>query len=287
MRADVLTCSPTATALALDDFPDRTLFFRTAPSDSLQASAIAAEAERTGAVTAAVMYLDDGYGRPLAEATITALEGRGIEVPDAGIGFNADDDSLLDEATTIEADDPGVIVVLGDAEHGVRMLSNLADVSGVVPGAYQPTIIVNDALRRPPSAQDIIDLAPEIRDRIIGLSPSATSEVAGDGSPFAANARDCLVLIALAATRASSDAPDEMASFLSDVSDGGVSCRDFAECVALVTAGRNVDYGAVGGDVEIGSTGDPTSYRFERWRFDDQGVDVPITAPSAPLLPPS
>ena len=53
MDAGILTCSPTATALALDDLPDRTLFFRTAPSDSLQAIAIAEQAERTGALSAA------------------------------------------------------------------------------------------------------------------------------------------------------------------------------------------------------------------------------------------
>src|SRR4029079_2150608 len=73
MQAGVLTCSPTATALALDDFPERTLFFRTAPSDSLQADAIAEQAELTGARSAVVVYLDDAYGRPLAKATIAAL----------------------------------------------------------------------------------------------------------------------------------------------------------------------------------------------------------------------
>jgi branched-chain amino acid transport system substrate-binding protein len=287
MRAEVLTCSPTATALALDSFPNRSLFFRTAPSDSLQAAAIAAEAERTGAVTASVIYLDDGYGRPLAEATMDALQSRGIEVPNP-VGFSAEDESLLDESTTAETDEPGVIVVLGDAEQGVRMLSNLADLSGVEPGQYQPTIIVNDSLRRPPSTQEIVELPREIRDRIIGLSPAATSDVAGlTSAPFAANARDCLVLIALAASRAESDAPAEIATYLSDVSDGGVSCRDFAECLSLVAAGRNVDYGAPGGDVELGAAGDPTSYRFERWRFDEEGLDVPITVPTGALLPPS
>jgi branched-chain amino acid transport system substrate-binding protein len=287
LRANVLTCSPTATALALDGFPRRTLFFRTAPSDSLQAAAIAGEAERTGALTASVVYLDDGYGRPLAEATIAALRARGIQVP-APIGFSADDDSLVDEATSIQHDDAGVIVVLGDADQGVRMLSNLADVSGDVAGQYRPTIIVNDAMRRPPAAQDIIDLSAEIRSRIIGLSPNATNGLVDETpAPFAANARDCLNLIALAAASAGSDDPEEIAMHVKDVSDGGVSCRDFAECVALVSAGRNVDYGAPGGDVEIGPTGDPTSYGFERWRFDDQGVDVAITVPAAPQLPPS
>src|SRR5262249_23615595 len=57
MQAGVLTCSPTATSLALDRFPDRELFIRTAPSDSLEAKAIAAQAESTGARKAAVAYL--------------------------------------------------------------------------------------------------------------------------------------------------------------------------------------------------------------------------------------
>ena len=75
----VLTCSPTATSLLLDEFPSSLLFFRTAPSDSLQAAAIAKLAEQTGRFTAAVAYLDDAYGRPLAEATIAALEDRAAQ----------------------------------------------------------------------------------------------------------------------------------------------------------------------------------------------------------------
>ena len=82
MEAGILTCSPTATALALDDLPDRSLFFRTAPSDSLQAIAIAEQAERTGALSAVVVNLDDAYGGPLADATIAALRGRGLTVDD-------------------------------------------------------------------------------------------------------------------------------------------------------------------------------------------------------------
>jgi branched-chain amino acid transport system substrate-binding protein len=285
MRAGVLTCSPTATALALDGFPDRTLFVRTAPSDSLQAAAIAGEAERTGALTAAVLYLDDAYGRPLAEATITALRSRGIEVPDP-VGFNADDESLLDEATTVKDSDPGVIVVIGDAEHGTRMLSNLGEVTGVVPGDDPPKIIVNDALRQPPSPQQIAELAPDVRARIVGLAPAATSGLAGEpAGPFATNAFDCLNLIALAAAQAGSDDPEQIAPLIRSVSEGGVTCRDYAECLALVVGGRNLDYDGPGGNVELGADGDPVTYRFDRWTFDEQGVDVPITVPALPPVP--
>ena len=47
--AGVMACSPTASARLLDDYPDRNLFFRTIPSDSMQALAIAEAVDRTGA----------------------------------------------------------------------------------------------------------------------------------------------------------------------------------------------------------------------------------------------
>ena len=80
MAAGVLTCSPTASALALDDLPDRQPVLPDAPSDSLQAVAIAEQAERTGALSAAVVNLDDAYGRAAGRATIDGAAGRGLTV---------------------------------------------------------------------------------------------------------------------------------------------------------------------------------------------------------------
>lgn len=281
LGAGVLTCSPTATALALDDFPDRRLFIRTAPSDSLQAAAIASEAERTGALSAAVVFLDDAYGRPLADATVQALQAKGIEA--SSVGFAAADDTLLDEAATVQGSDARVIIVIGDAEHGPRMLADLGEVTGVVPRDDPPTIIVNDAMRRPAAPQQIAALAPAVRSRILGLSPAATNGLAGEpAGAFATNALDCINLIALASAQADSDDPETIAAAISAISAGGVSCRDYASCVDLVAEGRNVDYDGPGGRVEIGADGDPVSYPYERWRFDEQGVDRPVDEPGLP-----
>ena len=73
MAAGVVVCSPTATALALNDYPDRELFFRTVPSDSLTAQAMAALALNTGVESYAVVYLDDQFGRPFAQQAIGRL----------------------------------------------------------------------------------------------------------------------------------------------------------------------------------------------------------------------
>ena len=52
------------------------LFFRTVPSDSLTAQAMAAVALNTGVDSYAVVYLDDQFGRPFARQTISGSTGR-------------------------------------------------------------------------------------------------------------------------------------------------------------------------------------------------------------------
>ena len=281
MQAGILTCSPTATALALDDLPDRSLFFRTAPSDSLQAIAIAEQAERTGALSAVVVNLDDAYGGPLADATIAALRGRGLQVDDH-ITFSADDEILQDEATAVTDSEAGVIIVLADAEHGTSMISAIGEATSDLTGEDAPRIIVNDAMRRAPSDQLITALAPSLRERIIGMSPLASTGAPDEPpGPYAVNAFDCMNLIALAAAQAGSDDPAAIAAQVSEVSEGGVSCRLFAECIALVQSHRNVDYEGPDGPLQIGANGDLARARFDRWGWGDDGLDVPL--PVGPL----
>jgi branched-chain amino acid transport system substrate-binding protein len=281
MEAGILTCSPTATALALDDLPDRSLFFRTAPSDSLQAIAIAEQAERTGALSAVVVNLDDAYGGPLADATIAALRGRGLAV-DARVPFSGDDEFLDDEATAVTDSSAGVIIVLADAEQGTRMIGAIGEATSAGPGEDAPPIIVNDAMRKAPSDQQITALAPSLRERIVGMSPMASTG-APDEPPgaFAVNAFDCMNLIALAAAQAKSDDPVAIAEQVSDVSEGGVSCRLFAECIALVQSERNVDYDGPDGPLQIGANGDPARARFDRWGWGPDGLDRSL--PIGPL----
>ncbi len=281
MDAGILTCSPTATALALDDLPDRSLFVRTAPSDSLQAIAIAEQAERTGALSAVVVNLDDAYGGPLAEATITALRGRGVAV-DERITFSADDETLRDQATAVTDSSAGVIILLADAEQGTRMIEAIGEATSAGPGEDAPPIIVNDAMRRAPSEQLITALAPSLRERIVGVSPLASAGAPDEPpGPYAVNAFDCMNLIALATAQARSDDPVMIAAQVSDVSEGGVSCRLFAECIALVQSERNVDYDGPDGPLQIAADGDLARARFDRWGWGADGLDRSL--PIGPL----
>ncbi len=274
VAAGTLVCSPTASALALDQFPDDDLFFRTVPSDSLQAGAIAAAADQTGAQRVTIVYVDDSYGRPFADAVETSLANEAIVVV-GRIPFATDDDDLSTEAAELAESDTQVLVLLAVGDDGTRFLDALDDenTSGLA------TIVVNDALRNPTTPQRIQGLDAELRGKIVGLAPQADSgDAAAPFDPpglFATNAYDCANLIALATVRAGSDAPRDIARQLAQVSVSGSRCLTFADCVATIEAGLQIDYDGPSGVTDLlARTGDPSRAVFDRFTFDDSGRDV-------------
>ncbi|NNE12680.1 MAG: ABC transporter substrate-binding protein [Ilumatobacter sp.] len=264
----VVVCSPSATALALDDYPDNTFLFRTAPSDSLQMAFIARQAQRTGARSVAVGYLDDLYGRGLFEAFETEIEQRRIPVV-ASRGFSGDEEDLSDIAAELLEQNPGVVVVLGDADDGGRLLAALDEA-----GIQAQQVIVNDAIRN--ARATIQTLSSSMRARLLGVAPLARA-VASDAPPgfFAAHAVDCVNLIALAALVAGSDDPKTFRTNMASVSSGGRVCGSFDACATLLERGLDIDYNGASGSAELSNaTGDPVQARFEQFRFDSDGLET-------------
>jgi len=275
--AGVVACSPTASASLLDDFPDQNLFFRTIPSDSLQAVAIAEAVDRTGANMATVVYIDDDYGQSFVNAVDASLQQKGID-HNAPVAYSADDRSINLAAQTVARDAPGVVVVIGDATSGPVML----DAIDAQMTTTRPEYIVNDAMRRPTASAE--PLGGALAGRVFGISPEAYSTDAdflaqlgggaADPSPFAANAFDCANLIALAAVAANSTQPAAIAAQIPAVSDSGTPCIDFPTCRAAILAGSNIDYDGPGGTLTLGANGDPSAATFEEFGFDASGRDV-------------
>ena len=67
------TCSPSNTALALEQFPDDGYYVRTAPSDRLQGVALAEVIAEGGYRTVALMSPNDDYGRGMADVLVDQL----------------------------------------------------------------------------------------------------------------------------------------------------------------------------------------------------------------------
>jgi branched-chain amino acid transport system substrate-binding protein len=280
VSAGVLSCSPAATSIRLSQFPDQGLFFRTIPSDALQAQALAQLVDQTGLGQVALTYPDDVYGQAFAEAVRSALAALAIEVL-ADVPYDPQAEVHTEEVAAVLGVNPPVVALIGDNDVGVRMVTELIDAAG----SPTPLIVTNDAVRRPAQPALLAALTSAQRARIKGVAPTVLPQstdlldqfglVAGDPSTaFASQAIDCVNLIALAAIQAQSDQPTAVANALNSVSRGGSSCRDFPTCAALLDEGRNIDYDGFEGLVRLDSNGDVTVGRFERFSFDADGIDV-------------
>ncbi len=275
--AGIVACSPTASAILLDDFPDRDLFFRTIPSDSLQALAIAEAVDRTGASRATVAYIDDAFGQAFADAVEESLLSKGIEQSDA-VPYSADNTSIEAAAAKVAAMADGVVVVIGDATSGPVMLAAI----DLAEPAVGPVYVVNDALRRPTASAE--PMGAYLADRVRGTSPIAYSTdeqflaqvgaTPDNPSPYAANAFDCVNLIALAALAADSTQPADIAAQIPAVSASGTPCTTFVDCRGDIELGSNINYDGPGGPMTIGSDGDVSAAEFELFGFDETGRDV-------------
>ena len=267
VNAGVVACSPTASA---------SLFFRTIPSDTLQAAAIAEAVDRTGASTATIAYIDDDYGQTFADHVGTYLRRKNIQQNDP-VPYSSNNQSIKAAADQVAATAAGVVVVIGDAISGPVMLETIDARWGLNPPVY----VINDAMRRPTASAE--PMGGSLALRVTGVSPVAYSldqqfllQLGPDpdnSSPYAANAFDCVTLIALAALAANSTQPTMIAAQIPSVSDSGTPCMSFAECRADITAGSNINYDGPGGALTLGSNGDVSSATFELFGFDQSGRD--------------
>jgi branched-chain amino acid transport system substrate-binding protein len=271
VSAGVMSCSPTATALALDDFPDNGLFFRTAPSDSLQALAIADLAQRTGVQNIAVANVDEVYGRPFAEAVSDALSEGTRTVTTypfvRGDGIEGVAQDLVESGAR-------VVVVLAGNDDGTAFLEALSRTNF----GSLIDVIVNDQFRDPAGAQRIETLDPSLRDRIRGVAPQAQS--ADEDRPFdppglfAANAFDCVNLIALAVDLVGTDDPSVFSAQIPALTTRGRVCRSFDECKSLLDESLNINYNGPDGITELLVVGHPARARFDVFAFDETGRGV-------------
>ena len=282
--AGVVSCSPTATAISLSHFPSHGLFFRTIPSDAVQAAAMADVIDQSGRRSTAVFYPDDDYGKAFFQQLNGALVAHGIGVTAAPFDpASADISNVVVQALSAN---PAVLTIVGDAAGGTHVLSTIRTLTATQPSLVRP-IVVNDALRRADIA-GAIGTSGSLMSQIKGTSPDSSpaseafakafsNRYSGLPSTYASYAYDCLNLLAIASQAAASDRPTAIASEMQDVSRNGTPCSTFKECSALLGQNRNIDYDGASGTVDFDHNGDVTSGRFEQFGFDSTGRDVTLS----------
>jgi ABC-type branched-subunit amino acid transport system substrate-binding protein len=130
--AGVVQFSPANTSKELSDYPDKGLYFRTAPSDILQGAVLGEIIAGDGHATVGIIARNDSYGVGLRDDSTAALQEAGVEVVETQT-YSEDAQTFDAEVQALAAADPDAILVIGFDESS-RILSQMIE-EGIGPEA--------------------------------------------------------------------------------------------------------------------------------------------------------
>jgi len=270
--AGVVQFSPANTSDEFTCWPDKGLYFRTAPPDVLQGQALAQLIVADGAQRVSILARNDPYGSGLANNTERNLLAAGLpqgEVQEKVYDPNAT--SFNAEIEDIKRFDPDAIAVIGFDE-SKRILTRMSEVEI---GPAQKQIYGTDGNV---SNQTGEGLAPGLLEGMKGTSPA--TRLSGDFQQrledqdpelvdfvYAAEAYDAVVITALAAEQAKSTRGVDIASEINGITKEGEKCTTFADCKEIIDGGGNVDYDGVTGTLDFTDAGERSSGSYGVFEF--------------------
>jgi neutral amino acid transport system substrate-binding protein len=260
----VVQISPSSTSPDFTDYEDNGYFFRTVPSDNLQAVALADIAQQEGYQTVNVLALNDDYGQGIADTFESVFEG---EVG-ANVAYNPQGTNFNSEAQQVADGDPDAILLVGFPETGTSIMQAFAEQGtlGEIP------ILITDGLATEEFPPLLADAGIEATD-VRGTRPfsegagtefyttSYQEEFDEDPGIFSANSYDAVMLAALAAASAGSTEGSDIQATLQSVSEGGteVTPENICEGLEQAAAGEDVNYEGAAGSQDMDDVGDVTS----------------------------
>ncbi|WP_138444593.1 ABC transporter substrate-binding protein [Sinomonas susongensis] len=268
-KAKTVLISPANLDPALSGYSSGGYYFRTAPSETAEGAALVALAKEGDAKSIAVLRQKGTYGQTVGDAVAGAAKAAGLAEKGSGeftghdagaaaaaaqaAGTGAVVVVARDEAQAVlaqvhDAGVPGPKLLLADgavAQYGTGLAGGALDgARGVVPGVFPGSAFQTEILK----------LSPGLRDMT-----------------FAAEAYDAAALAILAAAEAQDDAGASIASHLIAVSGGTAGaqgsggrtkCTALADCLALESKGKTVDYDGQSGPIAFDANGDITTASF-------------------------
>ena len=88
---------------------------------------------------------------------------------------------------------------------------------------------------------------------------------------FSPQTYDCVMVMVLAAQVAGSADPADYVSEMNGVTKDGVKCERFADCLALIAAGEDIDYDGASGALDFTDVGEPGVGTYDVWEWDAAG----------------
>ena len=253
----VVAISPSATSPALTDLEDGGWFFRTAPSDARQGPVIASVAIARGQTDVAVSYVNNDYGKGLADVFATAYEALGGTIT-VMAGHEDDKADYSADVAALSAGGSATLVVIGYADTGGRGIVTASEDTGAFTDYVFPDGMISDVTAGAVADGSWGTIASPSTDLAANWeSVAAAGDVDGTGA-YSAESYDAMALLILASQAAgSTDRAAIQAQVMNVANAPGYQCSagDLATCLKWISGGVVVDYvGATG--VEFTAVGE-------------------------------
>ena len=282
--AGIIQFSPANTSADFTTYDDKDLFFRTAPSDTLQGEVLGNLIAEDGNETLAMIVINDSYGTGLAGFVKEAFEAAGGEVVAEPL-YNTGDTNFSSQVAEVLAQSPDAILVVAFDEIKTILPALLSDFpsdklyltdgnlkqygdtfeSGTMTGAQGTSPGLNP--------DTIAEFLTRMKDFWVKAGNSELEDVL-----YGAESYDAVILLALAALAAGSVEGVDVAAKLQEVSGGsgnGTKCFTFAECADLINAGEVADYDGVSGPITFNEFGDPTEATIGIYVYKEDNTFIP------------
>ena len=278
--AKVVQISMSNTAPDLSTWDDGGYYFRTAPSDLLQGGVVGNQIVADGNENVGIIYQQTAYGEGLEAKAKEVIEGAGATVvaaeafPEGESNFDTIVDKVIaagaDSVLLISYDEIKKIVPAlqkksfpGDKIYLVD--GNLANFSDQAWAGY-----LKGAQGTLPGGKTDEAFKKRAADLYKANYGKELTEFA-----YLAESYDAVILLALAAEQAKNDSGEAIMNNMISVSTGGEKVSNFADGLAAIKAGKDIDYEGFSGPIEFDKNGDPTGASIGIWKYtDESGVST-------------
>lgn len=265
--AGVLLVTPSGTSPEITRIKDKDLVFRTLPSDDYQGRALARTLKARGTSKVAVAYLNNDYGKGLAESFKAEFEAGGGTIA----GYSGHEDgkaSYRSELAALARSGADTLVMFdyGDGS-GLTVLRQALE-NNFFKHYVGADGMKSEGMLRALGAQNLTSLlvsAPvgEASASLENFNKAFKAAGQNTDAVFATTAYDAAFLVALAIERAGGDKAKLGAALRAVASAPGepILAGEWAKARKLIAEGKDINYKGAGGDHEFDSAGDvPGNY---------------------------
>ncbi|NDH65204.1 MAG: branched-chain amino acid ABC transporter substrate-binding protein [Microbacteriaceae bacterium] len=278
-KSKTVQISMSNTAPDLSTWDDGGYYFRTAPSDLLQGAIVGNQVVADGHENVAIIYQQTPYGEGLEAKAKATIEAAGATIvsdlsfPEAETNF----DTIVQKTVASGAD--SVLIISYDEFKKIAPAlqknnfpgkdmylvdGNLANYSAEGFASY-----LEGAKGTLPGGK----LDEAFKKRAADLYMTNHGEELTEFA-YLAESYDAVILLALAAEQAGNDTGLAISENLQSVSAGGDPVTNYADGLAAIKAGKDVNYDGFSGPIEFDENGDPTGASIGIYQYGKDGTST-------------